>query len=111
MTTPRPFLSKVGAVGSTRRCLQEPNRGCLAAPALPSVVREQGSWLPGASKSHGTEGGTSMVASKREVPAFRGLVSGSVQPNRLHSRSSPARGGGDKRSKIIAVGLPKEPSS
>ncbi|XP_052515089.1 PDZ domain-containing protein 2 [Budorcas taxicolor] len=109
VTTPKT-LPEQGACGRLHPAVPaEPNRGCLAAPSPPKCGPESRVPLasPGPASPTAPRSGTSMVASKREVPTpGQGERSASSQTDSAAEAALPGVTG-DKRSKIIAGGPPE----
>ncbi|KAI4561376.1 hypothetical protein MJT46_012066 [Ovis ammon polii x Ovis aries] len=109
VTTPKT-LPEQGGCGRLHPAVPaEPNRGCLAAPSPPKCGPESRAPLasPGPASPTAPRGGTSMVASKREVPTpGQGERFPSSQTDSTAEAALPGVTG-DKRSKIIAGGPPE----
>ncbi|XP_017921044.1 PREDICTED: PDZ domain-containing protein 2 isoform X2 [Capra hircus] len=109
VTTPKT-LPEQGGCGRLHPAVPaEPNRGCLAAPSPPKCGPESRVPLasPGPASPTAPRSGTSMVASKREVPTpGQGERSLSSQTDSTAEAALPGVTG-DKRSKIIASGPPE----
>ncbi|XP_069412063.1 PDZ domain-containing protein 2 isoform X5 [Ovis canadensis] len=109
VTTPKT-LPEQGGCGRLHPAVPaEPNRGCLAAPSPPKCGPESRAPLasPGPASPTAPRGGTSMVASKREVPTpGQGEQFPSSQTDSTAEAALPGVTG-DKRSKIIAGGPPE----